>query len=93
MPATWQQKGSCEVRAESGTGKQVSSLYEHGVSKIGGLFIILLYLLLNREYGRAAESAFQSRSLEQLGEVEQKASRIPNIMETVRTYQSKLGYK
>ena len=47
----------------------------------------------HRDYHRAAETAFQDHRLDELEEVQLKAARDPELMETIRAFKSKLGFK
>ena len=49
--------------------------------------------LAPREYGRAAEAAFQTRNQEQLEKVGQKAGRVPEVAELLRQFQARLGQR
>lgn len=49
-----------------------------------------LYMSMD-EYSKAAETAFQNKNLEQLNDVQNKASRIHEVMEQVRAYQARLA--
>ena len=59
----------------------------------GGGSVQHYYYSNYREYAKAAEMAFQNRSVEQLMEVQHKAARIPDVMDMIRSYQMKLGLK
>ena len=50
-------------------------------------------LLHYRDFYKAADTAFQVRSLPKLEEVHAKASRHPELMEYVNTLKAKLGYR
>lgn len=51
-----------------------------------------LYMSIE-DYHRAAETAFQDHRLDELEEVQLKAARDPELMETIRAFKSKLGFK
>ena len=53
----------------------------------------LCTIIICRDFQKAADTAFQNRSMEELEEVEGKVIRFPQLMEHVRMLKSKLGYR
>ena len=46
-----------------------------------------------RDFQKAADAAFQNRSIEELEEVEVKVIRFPELSDHVKMLKSKLGYR
>jgi len=66
------------------------------LSKFVGFLVTKLFIIniFNfRDYQKAVETAFQSKNIEQLDTVELKALRQPELLEQIRAYKTKLGYR
>lgn len=57
-------------------------------------WVLTLYTnLIHRDFQKAADTAFQDRSMKELEEVEIKVIRFPDLSDYIKVLKSKLGYR